>query len=142
MKLRRGFTLIELMIVVVIIGILAAVAILAYQDYIERSQVTEAVYLVQAGKTPLGEAYFDKGVWPSTADAVMGTISGKYVSNLTITAGNGSSGAIVLTATMRSAGVNTGIQNSTLFLTSADGKQWDCTGGNISAKYRPSACRP
>ena len=141
---QKCFTLIELMIVVAIIGILAAVAIPAYQDYIARSQVSEAVSLTAGGKTPLAEFFADKGVWPSTADGatgVMGNISGKYVSNITITAGAGSSTPITLTATMKSVGVNTAIQNSTLTLTSSDGKQWDCTGGSIASKYRPAACR-
>jgi type IV pilus assembly protein PilA len=139
--LQKGFTLIELMIVVAIIGILAAVAIPAYQDYIARSQVSEAVSLTAGGKTPLAEFFADKGIWPSTANDVMGNTNGKYVSNITITAGAGVSTPITLQATMKSAGVNSAIQSSTMTQTTADGKQWDCTGGTIGSKYRPAACR-
>ena len=139
--LKKGFTLIELMIVVAIIGILAAVAIPAYQDYIARSQVSEAVNLTAGGKTPLAEFYADKGIWPSAASEVMGNIAGKYVSTISITAGNTVSTTITLTGTMKSAGVNSAIQSSTLTVTSSDGKMWDCTGGNIGPKYRPAACR-
>ena len=141
MRLQKAFTLIELMIVVAIIGILAAVAIPAYQDYIARSQVNEAVYLIQAGKTPFSEYYSDKGMWPSTASDVMGTLSGKYVSNITITTGAGLSSLITLSASLKSVGVNASIQSATLDLSSVDGKVWDCRGGSIASKYRPSACR-
>jgi type IV pilus assembly protein PilA len=139
--LQKGFTLIELMIVVAIIGILAAVAIPAYQDYIARSQVSEAVSLTAGGKVPMAEYFADKGVWPSTADLVMGNVAGKYVSNITITAGSAVSTPLTLQATMKTSGVNSAIQDKTLTLTSADGKVWDCTGGSISSKYRPAACR-
>jgi|SRR5882672_9252434 len=138
---HKGFTLIELMIVVAIIGILAAVAIPAYQDYIARSQVSEAVSLTAGGKTPMAEYFADKGVWPSTADQVMGNVAGKYVSNITMTAGMGVSTPLTLQATMKSAGVNSAIQSGTLTQYSVDGKQWECSGGNISSKYRPAACR-
>ena len=141
MTLQKGFTLIELMIVVAIIGILAAVAIPAYQDYIARAQVSEAVTLTSSGKTPLAEFFADKGIWPSTADIVMGNLSGKYVSGITITAGANSTGPIDLTATMKTAGVNTAISNGTLIMSSTDGRQWNCSGGTISSKYRPAACR-
>jgi type IV pilus assembly protein PilA len=133
--------LIELMIVVAIIGILAAVAIPAYQDYIARSQVSEAVGLTASSKTPLAEYFADKGIWPSTANAVLGVVAGKYVSNITITSGATATSLLTLTTTMKSSGVNANITDKTLQLTSADGKQWGCTGGNIDAKYRPSACR-
>ena len=138
---QKGFTLIELMIVVAIIGILAAVAIPAYQDYIARSQVSEAVSLTAGGKTPMAEYFADKGVWPSSADLVMGNVAGKYVSNITITTSAGLSTPLVLTATMKSAGVNSAIQSQSLTLTTVDGKIWDCTGGTLSSKFRPAACR-
>ena len=139
--LQKGFTLIELMIVVAIIGILAAVAIPAYQDYIARSQVSEAVSLTAGGKTPLAEYYADKGIWPSTANDVMGNTAGKYVSNITITTGNTVSSTVTLSASMKDSGVNSNITGKTLSLTSVDGKQWTCTAGNIDSKYRPAACR-
>jgi type IV pilus assembly protein PilA len=127
------------MIVVAIIGILAAVAIPAYQDYIARAQVSEAVSLTSSGKTPLAEFFADKGVWPSTASDVMGNTSGKYVSAITITAGG--TGAVSLEARIKDTGVNTAITGSTLVLTSQDGKLWNCTAGTVLGKYRPAACR-
>jgi len=141
MTLQKGFTLIELMIVVAIIGILAAVAIPAYQDYIARAQVSEAVNMTAGGKTPLAEFYADKGIWPSTASDIMGNTAGKYVSAISITAGNGVSTQLTLTSTMKSSGVNAVIQSSTLTLTTLDGRVWDCTGGDIGIRYRPAACR-
>ena len=141
-QLQKGFTLIELMIVVAIIGILAAVAIPAYQDYIARAQVTEAISLTAGGKTPLSEYYAAKGVWPTTASDVMGTVAGKFVSSISITTGAGISGALALTATMATVGVNSAVSGSTLILATADeGKTWSCTGGNIGAKHKPASCR-
>ena len=137
----KGFTLIELMIVVAIIGILAAVAIPAYQDYIARAQVSEAVTLTSSGKTPLAEYFADKGVWPTNADQVMGNLSGKYVSMVTMTAGMNAATSLALEARMKDVGVNTAITGATLLLETAVGKTWACTGGTISSKYRPAACR-
>ena len=139
--LQKGFTLIELMIVVAIIGILAAVAIPAYQDYIARSQVSEAVSLTAGGKTPLAEYFADKGIWPSTASDVMGNTAGKYVSAITITAGNSSNTTISLEGRIKDSGVNSAITGATLVLTSVDGRQWDCAAGTVGPKFRPAACR-
>src|SRR3989338_6930408 len=87
--LQKGFTLIELMIVVAIIGILAAIAIPAYNDYTARAQVTEAIQLMGGSKTPLAEFWSDKGRWPGGLTSVVPTSSsrGKYVTTVAITAG-------------------------------------------------------
>ena len=141
-KLQKGFTLIELMIVVAIIGILAAVAIPAYQDYIARSQVSEAVSLTAGGKTPMAEYYNDKGQWPAAASDVIGNRSGKYVSIITLMGGAVNTlGTISIEARMKDTSVNSAITQGTLVLLSSDAKQWSCTGGNLGPKYRPASCR-
>ncbi len=90
--MQKGFTLIELMIVVAIIGILAAIAIPAYQDYTIRSQVTEGLNLAGAVKAEVAEFYAQNGAWPTALTGGVGTLghaaaeipSGKYVSSVTI----------------------------------------------------------
>jgi len=140
--IQKGFTLIELMIVVAIIGILAAVAIPAYQDYLARAQVTEAVYLVQSGKSPLVEYFGNHGIWPTTAGEVMGTTSGKYLSAITIATGAGATGDLMVRATMQTSNVNSSVAGGTLELSTGDGGRiWSCTGGTIAMKYRPASCR-
>src|SRR5712671_3750267 len=140
-SLQKGFTLIELMIVVAIIGILAAVAIPAYQDYIARAQVSEAVSLLGSAKTPMAEFYASQGTWPTAASDVMGNTTGKYTSSISI--GNSASaapGSITLIGTMKAAGVNGNIINSTVGLNATDGgKVWTCytsgTGAALASKY-------
>ena len=137
--IQKGFTLIELMIVVAIIGILAAVAIPAYQDYIARSQMSEAVTLLGGAKTPLSEYVADRGALPAALTDVVSTTSGKYTASITM---GGNATTILLGATMGAAGVNNAIQGSTVLMTSGDGgRAWNCTAGTALPKYLPGACR-
>lgn len=142
MKKQQGFTLIELMIVVAIIAILAAIALPAYQDYVARSQVSEAMSLASGAKTAVAEYYADRGTWPSSNTAaglaLASSISGKYVTSTTIS-GNG-----LITSKFKAAGsVSKKIENATFTLTPADNGgsiKWTC-GGSIADKYKPSSCR-
>jgi type IV pilus assembly protein PilA len=150
MQLQKGFTLIELMIVVAIIGILAAVAIPSYQDYTARAQVTEAVGLSSGFKTGMAEYYADKGVWPAFITSVGDTTGGKYVDTIVINTGQGLSTTLIISATMKSSGVNSGITSAVYALATEDGgKTWDCgTFGaasgttTLATKYLPGACKP
>ncbi|MCL5850831.1 pilin [Neisseria meningitidis] len=111
--LQKGFTLIELMIVIAIVGILAAVALPAYQDYTARAQVSEAILLAEGQKSAVTEYYLNHGEWPknntSAGVASSSTIKGKYVKSVEVKNG-------VVTATMLSSGVNKEIQGKKLSL--------------------------
>ncbi|EPI5933920.1 pilin, partial [Neisseria gonorrhoeae] len=111
--LQKGFTLIELMIVIAIVGILAAVALPAYQDYTARAQVSEAILLAEGQKSAVTEYYLNHGEWPkdntSAGVANPTEIKGKYVKEVEVKKG-------VVTATMNSSNVNKEIQGKKLSL--------------------------
>jgi|SaaInl7_135m_RNA_FD_contig_31_810686_length_554_multi_7_in_0_out_0_1 type IV pilus assembly protein PilA len=138
---QEGFTLIELMIVIAIIGILAAVAIPAYQDYIARAQISEAVSLISAQKTSVAEHYQTVGDLYTTAPTftASGTLVGKYVSAITATQ-IGSTDGIEIEAVMKSSGVNSNIQGATVRISSTDGgTTWICTS-DAAQNFLPSSC--
>lgn len=140
-KMQQGFTLIELMIVVAIIGILAAIALPAYQDYTARAQMSEAMTLMGGAKTAYAEYRMQQGSAPAdnaaAGLAAAASITGKYVASVDV-----SSGAVV--ATMKGAGsVAPPIAAATLTLTPTfpgGAVKWTCTS-SASAKYLPSACK-
>ncbi len=145
MKMNKGFTLIELMIVVAIIAILAAIALPAYQDYVIRSQVSEGSVLADGAKTAVAEYYSNRGTAPtnnaSAGLASSNSITGKFVSSLAVAGG-------VITATFGNTSpqrANTSIVGSTLifsptFGASAGSTVWKCSS-SIANKWLPTICR-
>ena len=138
-RAQRGFTLIELMIVVAIIGILAAIAIPQYNDYTARAQASEAFALLDGLKTPMQESYSQDSTWSIPTSS---TISGKYVS--TIAAATATSGG-TLVATFKASGINAAIISKTVTLTynsgSASGvSPWSCST-NLGSNVAPKACQ-
>ena len=140
-QLQQGFTLIELMIVVAIIGILAAIAIPAYQDYTIRAQVSEGLSLMDGAKTAVAEFYTTNGHFPlnnaSAGLSSAASINGNYVSSITNAAG-------LITAAYAGPKANSNITAMTLSL-SATGTggsvTWTCKSGNMPQKYLPSSCK-
>lgn len=131
----QGFTFIELMIVVSIIGILASIAIPAYQDYVKRSHVFEGINLAVAAKTSIWDYWSTNGVFPgnNSIAGMNNTISGNSVREVSISGNK-------ITITYNTKVIN----NSTIILkaTLAGGAiSWDCTEGTLSKKYRPLNCR-
>lgn len=148
-KVQQGFTLIELMIVVAIIGILAAIAIPAYQDYTIRSQVSEGLSLASGTKVAVAEYYQNHGTMP-TANTTAGVppaadIVGNYVTSVTIGAG----GAV--TVLYNEADTHANLAGADLVLSPITGNAgamaWSCAGGgsgpDLSAhpEWLPSSCR-
>ena len=140
-KIQQGFTLIELMIVVAIIGILAAIAIPAYQDYTIRAQVSEGLNLGGGAKTAVAEYYQDRGVWPLNNNvaglSAAANIQGKYVATVTVAAN------VVSVAYGNDAHAMISAQILTLSAIDNVGSiGWTCASTAIADKHLPAACRP
>jgi len=164
-RVQQGFTLIELMIVVAIIGILAAIAIPAYQDYTIRSQVSEGLTLAAQAKTAVSESYSQTGVAPANRQvagmtAAAADTSGNYVSSIDIT-----NGTITITySSTAPRRANAVINNNTLklvpYLSADNSVIWKCksaaatatkpgsvmgtaaeTAGTLPGRYSPAECR-
>jgi type IV pilus assembly protein PilA len=161
---QKGFTLIELMIVIAIIGILAAIAIPAYQNYTIRSQVTEGLSLADGWKTSISEFYAQNGSMPVTSSTAgsatgivaAGTSAGKYVSSISVTTGgqiqvlySGSQANSKLTGSILALTPGTDTNNDVIWVCGTAPTPTNVTlaGGSttattVSAQYLPASCHP
>ena len=147
-RVQKGFTLIELMIVVAIVGILAAVAIPSYQDYTVRARVTEAMSFAGAAKTTALENWMNGASIDSGWTTDYSGVSGTNISSVLISNNAASAGQVTVTFSNKIAALNgkTIIFAPSSWLTAANlannpNVTWTCSGGDVDRKYRPASCR-
>ena len=149
MNSQKGFTLIELMIVVAIIGILAAIAIPAYENYIAKAQFTEAISLISGQKIPVANYYMQNDTCPisgtTTGFPAADLIVGKYVASVDDAGTASSLGGCTITAAFKTTGVNAGLAgNSVQFIMSMASPGapmiWTCSSTTISQSLMPRSC--
>jgi type IV pilus assembly protein PilA len=143
-KVQQGFTLIELMIVVAIIGILAAVAIPAYQDYTAKAQASEAFTILGGLKTPIAEAMGNDAAAASCPATPSGVTTGKYVASVAGTHAAGPPATCTIVATYKTTGVSAKLipggtaATVTMRFDSSNGS-WACAT-TLDASIRPKSC--
>ncbi|WP_395023737.1 pilin [Comamonas odontotermitis] len=144
--LEKGFTLVEMMIVLAIIGVLGGLALVAYDDYISKGQIDEAITLLAGLRNPLVDYSSQNNSWPTSivgsgvnaaSTEISASITGKYATITSSVSGVYPSG--VITATL---GSNTRMNGQTIIFSTTDGgANWLCNGGTVVSRKRPQACR-
>jgi len=142
-QIQKGFTLIELMIVIAIIGILAAVALPAYQDYTIRARISEALLAASSARTAVSEVYANAGAMlPSASSMNIQSQSSNVVSSVGWSMKNANEGDVIVTLTTAT---NLGAASGKTLILRATGAagavKWQCGKGTIDSKYLPGSCK-